>query len=229
MTDPVVSFLIRHPALTSVHLKTLHGPRTPRRILLSNLQQFHGPVFLIPQIAATNLSEVELTWYPGNQHHDVEPTFVALRSMTCNDIPFACSIYYNPSSDLQFIDIVDSISRNLPQTQLLRIRLRGIRFREEKLAHLKSYLARFTGLAFLSVEELLLSIEWNFGSPFWQNEAEDLKTVREIGNLCSTLEACCLGAHGWRKVDGRWEKCTIREFRALAGIHTQSNECLDFE
>ncbi|KAJ7489684.1 hypothetical protein B0H11DRAFT_1912688 [Mycena galericulata] len=61
ITDLVVSFLVRHPALTSVHLETSYKPSTPRRILLPKLQQFYGQVFLVPQIAATNLGQVELT------------------------------------------------------------------------------------------------------------------------------------------------------------------------
>ncbi|KAJ7489678.1 hypothetical protein B0H11DRAFT_2011977 [Mycena galericulata] len=224
--DLLVSFLIRHTALAYVCLRGFYYTPPPHRILLPSLRHFHGSVHLIPQIEAIDLNEIGLTWYLGDEFHDVEPIFVALKSMTRNDTPLACCIFW---SERQFTDIVDSLSRNVPQTQCLRMKMCHLTSREEKLACLKTCLPRFINLAFLSIESIAMTLEWDSGSPFWNNETEDLKAVEELGNLCSTLEACCLNSHAWRKMNGRWEKCTIREFRALAGIQTPSYEQLDFE
>ncbi|KAJ7759565.1 hypothetical protein B0H16DRAFT_1533738 [Mycena metata] len=215
--DALASFLINHPLLTSLRLPGTPGCPPPLSIPLSNLQYFQGPASFVPQIETSHLKSVDQVWWDSDQESEAEPIFVALRSMTRRDIPFECRIYWVPEAELA--TLVECVSRNLPQVKLLRIQHGGIGIERpaEKMAALKRCLPRLTSLAFLSMESMVIVPE--LFSPFWEDEPKDRKTVQALGELCPTLNACCLNGQAWWKSGSIWEKCALKDFRALAGIH----------
>ncbi|KAJ7759601.1 hypothetical protein B0H16DRAFT_1884961 [Mycena metata] len=211
--DALASFLINHPLLTSLRLPGTPGCPPSLSIPLSNLQHFQGPASFVPQIDTNHLKSVNLFWWGSDQESEAEPIFVALQSMTRHNIPLECRIFWAQDWLPQ---IVESVSRNLPQVKLLRLQLCRIEEPAEKMAALKRCLPRLTNLAFLSMESMFIASE--LFSPFWEDESKDRKTVQDLGELCPTLNACCLNGQAWWKSGSSWEKCALKDFRALAGI-----------
>jgi len=209
--DMVASFLARHQALKSICI--LDGfeawSSTSARIPLLNLERIWAPVAFVTTIITGDLKYVHLHWEDTDP---VEPTFTRLRSMTRSDIPFICS---NDCDDHQFAPIMDSVSRNIPHTKTLHfaIEYRLPHSRDETIAQFKACLPRFTALVYFAIQS-----DYE-GLSFGKTEAEDQITMQSLGNLCPTLQACCLNGVAWRKLNGpTWEKFPKADFSVLAGV-----------
>ncbi|KAJ7932833.1 hypothetical protein B0H13DRAFT_1954858 [Mycena leptocephala] len=206
--DPIItSFLTRHPALKSVRIPRStgieHWSSPSARIPLPNLQRVLGPCNFLPFITASGLKAVHLQWYDT----DPEQTFILLKGMTRNDVPFVC---VNVCGNDQFMPIMDSVSRHIPHTRTLFFKVPGVLRPDE--TQLKKYLSSFIDLAFWGIQPLV-------GCPtFMENEAEDQIMAQGLRESCPTLQACSFGKDAWRKVNGTWEKFPAKEFSILAGV-----------
>ncbi|KAJ6543913.1 hypothetical protein B0H19DRAFT_290407 [Mycena capillaripes] len=119
----------------------------PAPCSLPYLRNFRGAAPLVPLILdAQDLSEVMLSLGRKRSAQDVEKIIHTLESMTRDGTPFICS---NDDCEESFIEILDSISRNLPQTKTLQ--MRGCVPNKENLVHLQNCLPPFARLLFLSV------------------------------------------------------------------------------
>ncbi|KAJ6585597.1 hypothetical protein B0H19DRAFT_425093 [Mycena capillaripes] len=211
----VTSFLERHPSLRtfSTPLKAFSrdgaDPLIP--FSLPHLQNFRGPATLVPVISGTqDLREVRLSWFRQHSAQDIEEIARTLKSMTREDFPFICSNY---DCDNSFIEVLESISRNLPHTNTLEMRGYGFNVSNEiKLSHLKNCLPRFTGLRVLS-----LAMAVDDDDPASREEATRRMT-RDLGDICPSLEACRLNTYAWRKVNAMWEQYPADDFPELASI-----------
>ncbi|KAJ7490811.1 hypothetical protein FB451DRAFT_1552416 [Mycena latifolia] len=212
--DDLVVFLLRHPALTTLYIPAIY-PTLTTRLPLGRLQELKCPAALVPFIVAHNLHEARLDWYDceGDVPCDVEKTIIALRSMTRTDVPFVCSI---DVYTLQFTEIVDSISRNLPHTKTLRLKLNLPFFNPQD--PLINCLPCFTHLAFLSLECLPRLHNNKFIHTLRDTEEEDHQIAQAFGDVCPTLEACRLNRSAWRNSNGMWEAFSKEEFKELSGI-----------
>jgi hypothetical protein len=121
--DLLASFWARHQTLTHVYCNDLiRATRPSSRISIPNLQYLEASAGLAPFVDSRRLREVRLVWYPW-QTSLVEQVVVGLKLMTSEDIPFVAS------HDFFALDachaILESISRNLPRTRVLRMRRIG--------------------------------------------------------------------------------------------------------
>ncbi|KAJ7490831.1 hypothetical protein FB451DRAFT_626275 [Mycena latifolia] len=153
--DTLFSFLLRHPALTSLHIKASVElevwPSTSTRTPLPHLQRLRCPARVVQSVAASGLVEARLYWEEyEHERVDVESTFLALKSLTRADVPFICSNDYFRSG-YGFTEIVDSISRNMPQTKTLHLRLYELQSCVNTINKLAECLPRFTALEFLAL------------------------------------------------------------------------------
>ncbi|KAJ7509623.1 hypothetical protein B0H11DRAFT_1960350 [Mycena galericulata] len=206
--DAVASFLIHHPALTRICIAAWDGSEltAPTPIPLPNLRYYRGPHQLIPCLETGGLEEVALDWR-RTRPSSVEPTVVALKSMTPPDVPIVYSNIWCRGHG-PFTEIIDSLSRNILHMKTLQMHLRELlQDGEQELACLKKYLPLLNGLTFLS-------FYWTFGSSL----PIGLDTVEAFGDLCPTLEACRYGCHAWRKVDGTWQTFSVADYCMLAGV-----------
>ncbi|KAJ6548193.1 hypothetical protein DFH09DRAFT_1169966 [Mycena vulgaris] len=217
--DTLASFLLRHPQLKQVRIEQecyLEAwPSAQARIPLLQLQHLQCPVTLLPSILASGLRKVTLDWDDWDDALNDVDTFVgAVKSMTRPDIPFVCS---NIACDKNFAEIVNAISRDIPHTRTLSMRL--LRFptsSDELIGHAVHCFPRFTRLAFFSLElELMHNCR---DLTFWTTEAEDRIRVQGLGDVYPTLEACCMNQCAWRKLNGMWETYPLKDFMALSGI-----------
>ncbi|KAJ7777127.1 hypothetical protein B0H16DRAFT_1504422 [Mycena metata] len=219
----LASFLLRHPALKSVHIQdftTFESPAwslTPARIPLHDLQRIWAPPTVFPGFVVDDLREVRLDW---ECDHEVmltpaEPTFIALSAMA-RDGPPVCSVY---CSGFEFPSIMDSASKHIPRAKVLRIMMDDLDTRDasapDKISQVKNHLPCFTHLEFFAFESL---DEVDGRLTFGETEAEDQLTVHDFGDLCPTLQACRLSENAWRRVNGAWERFSADDFLALAGI-----------
>ncbi|KAJ7732579.1 hypothetical protein DFH07DRAFT_780877 [Mycena maculata] len=210
------SFLTRHPALTRMHVRLWRHIGnfrldSPTPIPLLNLRHYRGPVQCLSWITTHNLREAELDWPldKSSESSPAESLLLALQATINSDIPFVSSNYW---CDDYFTEIVDFLSRNIPQTRTLQMDV--FHLHDDQIAHVMSSLPRFTGLVFFA-------IKWAGMMPashIWGNEAATGVTAQTCGDLCPTLEACCLGRWAWRKINGRWEAYPRADFPTLAGI-----------
>ncbi|KAJ7100517.1 hypothetical protein C8R44DRAFT_353368 [Mycena epipterygia] len=211
--DLLGSFLSRHPKLTRIHVRgqLLRAPSA--RISLENLQYYRGPGILLPSLdVGIGLREARIEW-SSSEIDDLENIIVSLNSLTRHDIPFTfCT--EDCDDDVDALQIMDSISRNIPHTKTLRLAclVYFSYYTHEEIAntsrHIRECLPRFTGLVYLGMEG-----HWPL-----KNEAESQIEVKAWGDVCPTLEACSLDDGAWRKVNGVWEQYSIEDFRVLAGI-----------
>ncbi|KAJ7687267.1 hypothetical protein B0H17DRAFT_1136390 [Mycena rosella] len=214
-TEPhtLASFLIRHSGLEKLHIRDfsygLPRPSTSACIPLLRLQQLGCPSRIIPFIAALRLKRVKLYWDDDLDVGEIENTFVALKAMITSDVLFISS---NANCDKNLSAVVDSLSRNLPHTRTLQLLSFFSPPLTEVIGHLKNYLPRFTGLAFLSVQ-----YEGFQAKPSTGKEEEEINV---LGDVCPTLQACRLHQRAWRKVDGMWETYPLTDFDALAGLES---------
>ncbi|KAJ7490795.1 hypothetical protein FB451DRAFT_1221088 [Mycena latifolia] len=213
--DNLVSFLLRHPALETLYIPEVWPSMPKTRLPLGRLQQLECPAAFVPFIIAHNLHKARLDWYDceGDVPCDVEKTIIALKSMTCTNVPFVYSI---DVYTLQFAEIVDSISRNLPHTKTLRLKL-NLSFRIPQ-DHLMNCLPCLTRLAFLSLECLPRFDGDKFIHTLRDTEEEDQQIARAFGDVCPTLEVCRLNRSAWRNSNGTWEAFSEEEFKELFGI-----------
>ncbi|KAJ6585633.1 hypothetical protein B0H19DRAFT_1250426 [Mycena capillaripes] len=119
-------------------------------LLLPHLRNFRGPVGVVPLISgARDLQEARLSWgYDERSGQDVEQIIRALKSMT-RDTPFICS---NDECNGIFIELLDSISRKLPQKKTLQLSAYSTSSPPEaKITQLRNCRPRFAGLLYLSV------------------------------------------------------------------------------
>ncbi|KAJ6548172.1 hypothetical protein DFH09DRAFT_1169908 [Mycena vulgaris] len=161
---------------------------------------------------ANRLKEATLDW-DTPRTVDIEMIVRALSSMTHPDVPFVCSNYHCGSN---FAEIVNSVSRNIPHTRTLSIRLLELPMpKHAVIGQFIDCLPRFPGLRFFALEVMYPCSKY-----FWDNEEEeaDKKTVEMLGDASPTLEACCLHQCAWRKVNGAWEKYPVEDFMVLAGL-----------
>ncbi|KAJ6566975.1 hypothetical protein B0H19DRAFT_716308 [Mycena capillaripes] len=208
--DLVVSFLVRHPTLTRIHLRnhrTLLQTSSPK-IQLPNLQYYTGNAPLLLHLNANCLREASVRWFQA-QYADAEKIIIALGSLTRASVPFRLSnedVRHKPG-------LMDSLSRHMPHMQSLRLRevLDRPVWNEFENA-ITSFLGRFTQLAYLAIESSRPN------PSVWQFEPENRIIVETWGNACPTLEACCFNGRAWRKVDRNWETFPIDEFRIVAGF-----------
>ncbi|KAJ6548145.1 hypothetical protein DFH09DRAFT_1087264 [Mycena vulgaris] len=202
--DTLGAFLIRHPALTYLHIEDASSsaidiwPTGAARIPLLHLLHLGCPYNLVPAISARGLHEARISW---SHFHDVpnvevETVVVALAAMTCTDVPFACC---NSACD-----------RHNTRPRVAPIRLQETISTQQLLA----CLPRFTGLIFLSIESLFSRRRV---LPEDNSEARDQITVHGFADACSTLEACRF-YHAWRKAGATWEVFSVEEFTALSGL-----------
>ncbi|KAJ6585652.1 hypothetical protein B0H19DRAFT_1110379 [Mycena capillaripes] len=208
---PIVSsFLRRHSSLKSVSSpwggSIQADPSAP--LPLPHLRNFRGPADVIPLISgARDLEEVSLSWGDKQSGQDAEKIIRILKSMTRDDIPFICS---NNHCYVFVVELLDSISRNLPQTKTLQ--MRAYRFDKEILAHLKNYLPRFASLLFLSVT--------TYFDHTWLNDGEVRNIFHDIVDACPSLKACRFNTYAWRKANATWEEYPAEDFPDLAArIH----------
>ncbi|KAJ7476744.1 hypothetical protein FB451DRAFT_1243879 [Mycena latifolia] len=211
--DTLASFLIRHPALETLHIQYWGGleawPSASGRIPLPHLERLRCPSKLIFCMETSGLKEASLYW---EDNTDAVETILALKSMIRPDVPFVCSNSLYSHHD--FAALVDVISKNLPQTTTLHLSLHRLESRDDKLNHLRTCLPRFAGLVFLWIEA---RIPW--ASEVSEDSEQDERiTVQRFGNVCPTLHACCFYERGWRKVGGMWEVFSVEDFKALSGI-----------
>ncbi|KAJ7466760.1 hypothetical protein B0H11DRAFT_2047603, partial [Mycena galericulata] len=174
-------FLSRHPKLKSVSFSSFFKFEVAP-IPLSSLREFKGPADLVPWIDSPNLRECRLSWYNFNfgNNRDVEPVFLALKSKIPSDRPFSCS---NESCDERFLEIIDSLSRNIPHIKTLKMRIIRVKApHSEKFEHVRDCLRRFSGLVFLEFDIMEHS--------FSKGEARFL--TENFGDACPTLEGFCL-------------------------------------
>ncbi|KAJ7490806.1 hypothetical protein FB451DRAFT_1221120 [Mycena latifolia] len=216
--DDLVAFLLRHPALATLDI-LVGCPLTPKTLIpLVHLQQLKCPAALVPFIVAHNLHEARLDWdhREGGVPNEVEKTIVALKSMTHTNVPFVCSIEV---FTLQFAEIVDSISRNLPHTKTFRLALyTSLRTPQEPTDQVMNCLPRFTGLVYLSLECWHRILDNKVIHTLRDTEEEDQQTVQAFGDVCPTLKACRLNRVAWKNSNGTWKKYPEQDFREMAGI-----------
>ncbi|KAJ6585585.1 hypothetical protein B0H19DRAFT_424939 [Mycena capillaripes] len=209
----ITSFLKQHPSLKtfSSPLRGFIDADPPVPLSLPHLRNFRGPVTLIPLVSgARDLNEVKLSWGRKHPAQDVENIARTLKAMTRDDVPFICS---NDDCGDSFVDVLDSISRNLPYTRTLQMRGSGVNVSSEtKLSHLKNCLPRFTGLLFLSVMITVVTEDTALPEEVTRRMAQDL------GDVCPSLEACRFNRYAWRKLNGMWERYPFDDFPGLAGI-----------
>ncbi|KAJ7869260.1 hypothetical protein B0H14DRAFT_2727400 [Mycena olivaceomarginata] len=186
-------FLVQHPSLLSLSIRSDQPAARARHLRLSRLRQFRGPVEYVPMLNAQNLREVSLSW-SRSEVKDVEVIFRALASMTSVDTPFA----FFHECDHYSTEIVEATSRNIRYPEILGVRLHlGARYAAPPRAFiecLKRHLPSFTRLKRLSIGSV---------GPFAQSVGAIM--VRDFGNLCPTLEDCYLMGFRWQKVNGSWQ------------------------
>ncbi|KAJ6548233.1 hypothetical protein DFH09DRAFT_1170037 [Mycena vulgaris] len=159
---------------------------------------------------ANRLKEATLDWDTLGTI-DIEMVVRALRSMTHPDVPFVCSNYHCGNN---FAEIVNSVSRNIPHTRTLCIRLLELPMpKHAVIGQFIDCLPRFPGLQFFALEAM-----YPRRKNFWNTEEADKKAVEMLGDASPTLEACCLNQCAWRKVNGGWEKYPVEDFMILAGL-----------
>ncbi|KAJ7490809.1 hypothetical protein FB451DRAFT_1552412 [Mycena latifolia] len=206
--DDLAAFLLRHPALETLYIPAMWPSMPTTRLPLDRLQQLRCPAAL------------RLDWYDceGGVPSDVEKTIVALKSMTRTDVPFVCSIGIYT---LQFAEIVDSISRNLPHTKTLCLTL-SLPFQNAQglTDQIMNCLPRFTGLVYLSLE----------GLPYYtlrDTEKEDQQMAQAFGDVCPALEACRLNRFAWRNANGTWEEYPVKDFEEMSTYKGHGNLMAD--
>ncbi|KAF7354034.1 hypothetical protein MVEN_01090300 [Mycena venus] len=178
---------------------------------MPNLQYLEASPILVPLIDAYQLREVRLVWYPWQISY-VEQTILAIKSMTHNDIPFIASHDFF-GLDACF-NIVESVSRHLPHTRILRMRRIG-QYNELQpldnalISPITEYLSRFPGLVYFGMENRYRVM---LGPP---RSTADRAVAEAWGNACPTLEACCLSNSAWVKLNGAWTVAPLEQFYAL--------------
>ncbi|KAJ7642860.1 hypothetical protein B0H17DRAFT_1339176 [Mycena rosella] len=223
--DTMASFLIRHPRLENICVEDwctlVPRPSKSARIPLLQLQHLRCPVEMVPSINARALKKARIYWESLDEV--VERTFVAFKSMTCPDVPFVLS---NVGGDNHFKEIVNSVSRNIPHTKTLQLFLSQLHIiHDDVIRDIEKCLPIFTGLTFLSIEYMSRHrTSYNPTAPTLHDEEEARIRVISLAAACSTLEACCLHRYAWRKVAGVWEKYSLEDFKALAGISWTDHE-----
>lgn len=114
------SFMSRHLTLVSFSSPFREDLDARVPIPLLSLRKFRGPVSALPQIVGRDLGEARLAWAPKGRQQDVEKHMLALESLTSEDIPLVCSHDY---CDDYFMEVLDSMTRNIPHTRTLVMRL----------------------------------------------------------------------------------------------------------
>jgi hypothetical protein len=121
----LAAFWNRHRTLTRVFCPDLmRASRPSLRITMPNLEYLETSPILVPllDVAARRLREVRMVWYPW-QAALVEQVMRAIQAMTEVEIPFVASQDFFGLETCYAL--VDAISRNLPQTRMLRMRRIG--------------------------------------------------------------------------------------------------------
>ncbi|KAJ6502072.1 hypothetical protein C8R45DRAFT_1190313 [Mycena sanguinolenta] len=210
----ITSFLVRHPALKSLWIKTSLldryecRPSTPTTLIpMWNLQRLRAPATLLSYITDTQLTEVQLSF---ERPQPLEAIFATLSPLTRTDMNFVCSIR---SWHHVYDEIVDSLSTHLPHTRTLQIEIMQVdpNLPSDMFTSIPNLLPRFTALAFL--------LFCNYTSPpFVFHGDEPEAQIRLFADACPTLQACGFDERAWRIVDGAWGLFPIDNFLVLAGF-----------
>ncbi|KAF7361549.1 hypothetical protein MSAN_01188500 [Mycena sanguinolenta] len=178
------------------------------RLSLPNLEYCEGDAKLLLVIDnVIGLKEVRLNW-TSEDDAESDGIIVRLNSMTKSDLPFVSSheFFDEPSR------IVTSVSTYMPYTRTLRLYSYFAPVGHDLISDITDCLPNFTNLVHLA-------IEWpNYGQSRAKTKDEGRIVSERWGEACASLEACCLNHCAWRKIDGRWEDCPVKEFWVLAGL-----------
>ncbi|KAF7358925.1 hypothetical protein MSAN_01232900 [Mycena sanguinolenta] len=212
--DLLASFWARHPTLTRVFCPDFMRVLRPSlRISMPNLRYLEASPNLVPLLDSCALREIHAVWYPwqASASH-IETVMLAMQSMTTNDIPFVASHdFFNLDACCA---IVDSVSRNLPSTRVLRMRRIG-QYNELQpldntmISPVTEYLSKFSDLMYFGIENRYRVM---LGRP---TRSTDYKLVEAWGNACPTLVACCLNSLAWVKLEGEWNIAPLDRFYDL--------------
>ncbi|KAJ6511007.1 hypothetical protein C8R45DRAFT_965886 [Mycena sanguinolenta] len=181
---------------------------------LPNLEFYDGDAGLILAIDSSGLKGVKLTWFDDA---DTEKIILGVSSMIKPNFPLVISHKYmgDHRRNHLFRQIVTFTSKNIQHTRSLRFRSFDTVFdpelSDDTALHIMECLPRFTSLVYLSLEWI------GYSAPSRVSNADRI-VIEAWGKACPTLEGCGLYFHGWRKLDGRWEECPMKEFLVLAGF-----------
>ncbi|KAJ7824233.1 hypothetical protein B0H14DRAFT_2824307 [Mycena olivaceomarginata] len=211
----LAAFWNRHRTLARVFCPDLmRASRPSLRIAMPNLEYLETSPILVPllDVASRRLREVRMVWYPW-QAALVEQVMRAIQAMTEIENPFVASQDFFGLETCYAL--VDAISRNLPQTRMLRMRRIG-QYNElqaldgNMLAGITEYLSRFADLVYFGMEN---RYRLTLGPP---RTAADRLVVESWADACPTLQACCLNSVAWVKVSGVWTVAPLERFYELA-------------
>ncbi|KAJ6572333.1 hypothetical protein B0H19DRAFT_681878 [Mycena capillaripes] len=216
----VTSFLTRHREITHLSLSSSIIAASTIRVSLPDLQYCDGPSELLTCISTSRLKGAQLMWSYGPPGLDIERSIVGLKSLTNPDLPFILSNSFYVFQD-DFREILVSLSSHLWYITSLQLKLRShpqlseySLINQQSIHEITECLPRLSRLAYLAVDysDRALYLE-EMGV-----EAEiDPGTLQAWADACPTLEACSLYDRACEKVDGKWVRCHITEFRAKAG------------
>ncbi|KAJ6491930.1 hypothetical protein C8R45DRAFT_989952 [Mycena sanguinolenta] len=219
--DLLASFWARHPTLTRVFCPDVMRILRPSlRISMPNLRYLEASPNLVPLLDSYALREIHAVWYPWQASaSNIEVVMLAMQSMTTNDIPFVASHdFFNLDACCA---IVDSTSRNLPQTRVLRMRRIG-QYNElqpldnDMISPITEHLERLPGLIYFGIENRYRVM---LGRP---TTTTDQKLVEAWGKACPTLAACCLNSSAWVKLNEGWAIAPLdRFFELVDAMHME--------
>ncbi|KAJ7323296.1 hypothetical protein DFH08DRAFT_887868 [Mycena albidolilacea] len=216
----VASFLTRHREITHLSLSASIIAASTICVSLPNLQYYDGPSELLTEISTSGLKGAQLMWSSGPPGLDIGRSIGALKSLTNPDLPFILSNAFYVFQD-DFKEILVSLSSYLWHTTSLQLKLRShpqmseySLINQQSIHEITECLPRLSRLVYLTVDysdRALYLEEMGVGAEI------DPGTLQAWADACPTLEACSLYDRAWKKVDGKWVRCHIREFRAKAG------------
>jgi hypothetical protein len=132
--DTLDSFLLRHPLLKQLQAQgpvIKAWPSTTAQLPLLDLQFLRCQARVVPSILSSGLKRADLSWNEQDSPSEIEGMVVALKSLTRSDVPFVLS---NACGRI-FEHVMDSVSRNIPYTKILRFSVRGVHSRDVGIFH----------------------------------------------------------------------------------------------
>ncbi|KAJ7473381.1 hypothetical protein FB451DRAFT_1367360, partial [Mycena latifolia] len=125
--------------------------------------------------------------------------------MTRTEVPFISSNdTVEHDNNVTVMEIVHTLSMHIPRTKTFHLQLFDLPSVSDTIKTLKNCLPGFLGLVYLWIEIRTASLWATAPLNVDDTQAEGLMTVRDFGDACGTLAACCLDSRACRKVDGTW-------------------------